>query len=317
MTGTPTHHFIQPAPCEPGDFPESLRETEGMVVLDVAAAAVLPEAVLSVPFAEKQGTTLHLHLLLPPAAREGAAWTFPLVVYVQGSAWRTQNLGQNLPALARVAAWGYVVAIVEYRPSDVAPFPAQVRDVRTALAFLYEHAAEFRIERDACVLWGDSSGGHTAMLTALTVGDPGYADEPADAPAPVVRGVVDFFGPTDISRMNEEPSTQDHRAPDSPEGRLIGGHDVLSRPDLVAPTIVMNHIDMRPLPPFLVFHGGRDRFVPFGQSVLLARALRDAGHEVSFYKLAGADHGGPEFWSPPVLSIVRSFLGARLNGAGT
>ena len=34
---------------------------------------------------------------------------------------------------------------------------------------------------------------------------------------------VDYFGPTEFTKMNAFPSKIDHDAPDSPESRLIGG----------------------------------------------------------------------------------------------
>jgi len=225
-------------------------------------------------------------------------------------------LGLSLPALAEFATRGYVVAIVEYRPSTVAAFPAQVRDTRTALRFLRSHADQFHVDPDRIVLWGDSSGAHTAVLTALTDGEQVYSDEPVGGEPTGVRCVVDYYGPTDISRMNEEPSVQDHIEPTSPEGQLIGGHNVLQRPDLVGPTVLMNHLSpRRSLPPVLIVHGSKDRLVPFGQSVLLHDALVAADSPVELYQLTGADHGGPPFWQDDVLDIVDEFIRRHLTGA--
>ena len=299
------------------DFPESTRRSEGMTVLAADHTPRHGLAVLGVEYARKSGRALHLQVVVPPMREDptgaGPGPRFPLVVFVQGSAWKDQALGQSLPALAAFAARGYVVAIVEYRPSTLAPFPAQVRDARTALRFLRGHADQFHVDPDQVALWGDSSGAHTAVLTALTDGEQEYSDEPVDDESRGVRCVVDYYGPTDISRMHEEPSVQDHIEPTSPEGLLIGGHDVLRRPDLVEPTILMNHLaPRRGLPPVLIVHGSRDRYVPFGQSVLLHDALVEAGGPVELYQLRGADHGGPPFWQDEVLGIVDDFLRRHL-----
>ncbi|HYI56638.1 MAG TPA: hypothetical protein VEX66_00610 [Microlunatus sp.] len=58
------------------------------------------------------------------------------VLFVQGSAWFPQNLGQELPALADFARRGHVMAIVEYRPGTACP-PIAVLDLVDA--FLREH----------------------------------------------------------------------------------------------------------------------------------------------------------------------------------
>jgi dipeptidyl aminopeptidase/acylaminoacyl peptidase len=111
-------------------------------------------------------------------------------------------------------------------------------------------------------------------MTGVTLGDPQLSDEsPTDEPIQV-KAVVDFYGPIDISKMNLEPSTQDHRDPTSPEGMLIGGVHVLENPDKVKPTVPITYLDnTKEIPPFLIIHGNKDRLVPFGQSVLLYKAL--------------------------------------------
>lgn len=234
---------------------------------------------------------------------------WPLLVYVQGSAWRKQELDLNLASLSWVARRGCAVAIAEYRPSDVAPFPAQIQDAKTAIRYLRMKADDFKLDPERVVLWGDSSGGHTAVIAGITRDVPEldtglYGEYSCD-----VQGIIDYYGPTDIGRMNEAPSTMDHTLPDSPEGRLIGGFHVLRNPDKVAPAVCMNHIaENVPIPPIVIFHGSKDRLVPFEQSVLLYEDLRRKGKEADFYALEHADHGGPAFWSDEVLGIVETYL---------
>jgi acetyl esterase/lipase len=303
-TPVPPARWIEPLTMD-DEFPDSTLTTEGMLVLEADTVPERAQAMINVPYADKSGRTLHLAVLAAPWSTE----TFPLIVYVQGSAWREQQIGSRIPVLASVAERGYVVAFVEYRPSTVAQFPAQVRDVRTALRFMQDHAAELHITPGPVALWGDSSGGHTAVLTALTSNDPYFSDEPVDSPVPEICAVVDYYGPSDISRMNEEPSVQDHRAADSPEGLLIGGVDVLDNRVLADETVLMTHIgEGRHLPPFLVMHGSADRLVPFGQSVMLVEALREDGQDVTFYKVPGGDHGDPTFWKPTTLDLVVDFI---------
>ncbi len=293
--------LIEPVEVPQSDFPHSTVSAPGMITLPADVTPRYGTALLEVPYAEKDGCRLHLQVLLPPMAPESNT-SYPAVLYVQGSAWFPQNLGQELPALADFARRGYVMAIVEYRPSTVAPFPAQVEDTKSAVRFLRANADRFHVDPDRIALWGDSSGGHTAAHVHL---DP----EPL-----ALRCAVDFYGPTDISRMNTEPSMMDHRSADSPEGMLIGGRPVLEHPELVAPTIAMNRVPAdRRLPPLLIMHGSQDRLVPFGQSVLLYEALVAAEQPVALYQLRGAGHGGPAFWQPAVLDLVDAFLREHLR----
>jgi hypothetical protein len=65
--------------------------------------------------ATKSGVPLHLHII-EPKQTEGQGRLFPLVVYVQGSAWFKQDIGYEVPQLSQFARKGYVVAVVEDRP---------------------------------------------------------------------------------------------------------------------------------------------------------------------------------------------------------
>jgi acetyl esterase/lipase len=171
------------------------------------------------------------------------------------------------------------------------------------------HASDYHADPENITVWGDSSGGHTVAMVGVSLGNPELSDEPLSSAPISVKAIIDYYGPTDISKMNEEPSTFDHIAPDSPEGMLIGGVNVLENLEKVNPTVPMNYISAdKVIPPFLILHGSKDRLVPFGQSVMLFEALKEAAKVVEFYQLKGADHGGSPFWTEEVLDIVEQFI---------
>lgn len=60
-----------------------------------------------------------------------------------------------------------MVAIVEYRHSGIAPFPAQAIDARNAVRFLRKNAADYLIDPEQIILSGCSSGGHTAVYAGM------------------------------------------------------------------------------------------------------------------------------------------------------
>ena len=129
-----------------------------------------------------------------------------------------------------------------------------------------------------------------ASLVGLTAENQAFTNEIHSAESDAVRAVVNFFGPTDFRRMNDYPSVIDHDAPTSPESVVVGGpiQDPRYRDKVNAYNPMMYVDASRRAPPFLIMHGDRDALVPFNQSVLLYEALRDAGQDVSFYKVAGA-----------------------------
>jgi acetyl esterase/lipase len=298
---------VQPRACSLADFPVSVISAEGIKVLQADERKRSVTTILGVEYARKPGMPLHVNILMP-RLEEGEDTTFPLILFVQGSAWFKQELTQQLAQLARLAARGFVIAMVEYRPSTVAPFPAQIKDARTAARFMLQHAAEYHADPERFIVWGDSSGGHTVTMLTVTDGDARFSDEAA-APLPI-RGVVDYYGPTYLGTMNDEPSTQDHDAPDSPEGMVLGGIRVSEYPELVDGASPLSYITAgSPLPPFLIMHGDRDRLVPYGQSVLLYQKLVECGQKVDMYRIAGADHAGNAFWTADeTLRVTEGFM---------
>lgn len=131
-------------------------------------------------------------------------------------------------------------------------------------------------------------------------------------PAQALDAVL--YGPTNFATMNEEPSSQDHRTPDSPEGCEIGNKSILDHPELVKPTVIANYVQKdRELPPILMFHGTNDELVPFGQSCELFDALQNAQKKATFYQVIGAHHGGREFWTKEVLDIEEQFIRSLLT----
>ena len=128
----------------------------------------------NVEYQNVDGVSRVLQILIPtsrnhPAPKPGrdASRTYPCIVYVQGSAWMTQDVYGNLPCIARLASMGYVVAIVQYRESGVGVFPDPVRDARNAVRFMRVHAEEYAVDPDRMAVMGDSSGGHTATYAGI------------------------------------------------------------------------------------------------------------------------------------------------------
>ncbi len=289
-------------------FPESQERPEGTVSVrwqgseDALPVDVVPNLVYQALSGEEQRIQLFLPMPMPLSAPlPGApAEKRPLVVYVPGSAWHRQNVWMGLDKARYFAARGFAFAIVEYRPSELSPFPAQIEDAGAAVRFLLERSEEYRLDGSRLVLWGDSSGAHTVVSLAVRFPE-------------LARCVVDWFGPMDIIDMNYYPSGMDHHGPDSPEGFLIGRKDVLENPELARRTSPLTGISPeRKLPPMLVMHGSMDNVVPFHQSVLLVEKLRSCGQAADFYRLEGSGHGTGGFTSEEALQTTLEWVKARL-----
>ena len=274
-----------------------------------------------VVYDERDGQKSTLQILLPmlpgmpgvPFAAPEPPGKFPLIVYIPGSAWLKQVVLMKMSRAIKVCQRGFAVAIVEYRPSTTAPFPAQIEDAKTAVRYMRKNADLYNIDVDNVAIWGDSSGGHTAVMAGITddgVFDNGqYGEYSTD-----VNCIVDWFGPTDIAAMGDYPSIMEHSHPDTPEGLLIGRLDVLENSELAQKTMPMNYLTKeKDTPPMLIMHGDVDDVVHFNQSCRLYNKLRELDKDVTMYKLIGSGHGTGGFESVESIDTVCDFVKKHLR----
>ncbi len=266
---------------------------------------------------------LHLQLLMPfdlnpvgklPLFMEPKEeYRLPLVIYVQGAAWGEQDVYSRIGQLAALARKGYVVASVKHRASSVAKFPAFLQDVKSAIRFMRANAKTYRIDPERIGIWGDSSGGHASLMVGVTGDMPEFKTEDNKEYSDAVNGVVDFYGPTDVTRVNEAPRDPMVTADKDniPEDILFGGC-VAEHPEIAQPGNPLNYVTKdKQLPPIMIAHGDQDPVVPFNQSVLMYEKLRACGQTVEFYKVFGAGHG-TNLWTEEMLENVANFFGAFL-----
>nr|WP_276515242.1 alpha/beta hydrolase [Actinomadura coerulea] len=209
-----------------------------------------------------------------PSASPGVA--SPVVLFVHGGGWRRgtrrdfghEFAGWRPSPFERIAEAGFAVASVDYRLSGEARYPAQLHDVRAAVAWLGGHGGEHGFDGSRIVAWGESAGAHLAALAALT--------------GPGIGTVVGWYGVYDLAAM---PDPDD---PGSRESRLLGA-PVGDVPDLAAEASPIAHVHAG-APPFQLWHGTADRFVPMAQSERMAAALDAAGVPVELRRVEGADH---------------------------
>jgi acetyl esterase/lipase len=242
-----------------------------------------------------------LDLYLPAKADH----PLPLVVWIHGGGWQNGSK-ESTPALFLLAK-GYAVASINYRLSQHAIFPAQIEDCKAAIRWLRANAKKYGLDAKHVGVWGASAGGHLVALLGTSgdvkelEGTGGNLDQPSR-----VQCVVDWFGPTDFSKMG---GWQDK--PDSPMAKLVGGpvRDYMEKAAKANPITYISKDDA----PMLIMHGTDDKTVPMNQSELLDEALRKAGVETTLIRVAGNGHGGPGFTSPENRKRIEEFLEKHLK----
>jgi len=259
----------------------------------------------NIVFSTANGEDLALQLMKPQwKSPEGKG--FPLVVFIQGSAWTKPNQFWELPQMALLVRRGFVVASVTHRSCFQQPAPAFLQDVKAALRFLRKNAAEYDIDPDRVCAWGTSSGGNTALLLGLTADDPAFETEEHAGVTTKVNCVVDCFGPTDLVKMIDVQ----YGGPHTPENLMfmLGGgkeetyHEVLNQ---ISP---INYAEPgRDLPPFLILHGDADPVVLYEDSEAFYNKLIANGYQADLVRVTNAPHEG-NFWSMQLLNIIFDFI---------
>jgi acetyl esterase/lipase len=253
---------------------------------------------------------------------EEGSGPFPVIVSIHGGAFKGGDKadGQLTPMLEGLKR-GYAVVSINYRLSGEAIFPAQIYDVKAAIRWIRANAKQYQLNSEKIAVWGGSAGGHLSAMAGtsgnvkeledLAMGNPNQSSR--------VLAVVDWFGPTDFLKMDEQlkasgvKNPQTHSIPNSPESELIG-KNLADAPDLVKKANPETYITPDD-PPFLIEHGRIDHLVPYQQSENLAAKLTAAlGKEkVTFEILENNDHGGPGFTSPQNIVKVFVFLDKYLK----
>ena len=84
-----------------------------------------------------------------------------MLLQVHGGAWTIGNKDQQgIPLMQHLAAKGWVCVAINYRLAPRDPFPAQIIDVKRAIAWVRENIAEYGGDPDYIAITGGSAGGH-------------------------------------------------------------------------------------------------------------------------------------------------------------
>jgi acetyl esterase/lipase len=300
------------------EFPDYTTQVSGATRLkttgDETGVLLMP----NIEYAHLDGISLYLQIL-KPCTRNKPERVYPCIVFIQGSAWMKQDVFMQCPMLARLAAKGYVIAVVQYRHSEIAAFPAQIQDAKNAIRYMRTHAGEYHLDPESIIVAGDSSGGHTAMFCGIIKDDSGLDANLFPGVSAEVKGIVNYYGAVSLMFDDGFPSTVNYGLPDSPEGMLMGGVNLRERPELRKRGSVECHITPElAIAPVLIFHGTKDRIVNCFLSVNLFQKLKAAGKDAMLYLVEGADHGGAEFWTDEVCCLVDAFAKKCIqkNGEG-
>jgi acetyl esterase/lipase len=227
----------------------------------------------------------------------------PALLQVHGGAWVIgDKREQGQPLMAHLASRGWVCFAINYRLSPKATFPDHIVDVKRAIRWIREHAAEYGADPDFLCVTGGSAGGHLAALAAVSGNDPRFQPgfEEVDtrlAAAVPFYGVYDFLDRDGIRGSQKmEPFL----------ARMVLKCTPEENRELWEAASPITHVSSE-APPFLLVHGTHDSLVWPEEMRAFAKALREKSQQpVLTLELAGGQHAFDTFHSPRSAHVVRA-----------
>src|SRR5688572_4739425 len=168
---------------------------------------------------------------------------------------------------------GFTVFVVRHGSRPRYPLSSVVADMRRSVRFIHEHAKEYGVDPNRIGVFGNSSGGHLALLLGTT-GDSGNpsASDPVLRQSSRVAAVVANYPGTDLARLAIHLPFLNITAAEAAEFSPIRFVSPRSAPSLIT-------------------HGDADAEVPIDQGETMYTALMKAGVPTSFIPIRGAGHG--------------------------
>jgi len=256
----------------------------------LAGDSAIPEGVTflqNIPY--REGGIRHCQLDLAMPSERGERPRAAIVV-IHGGGWlegdkssfSTLKTPGNILGFAKL---GFVAVTINYRLSTEAPYPAALDDCRCAVRWLRAHADQYHLNPNRIGAWGNSAGGHLAMLLGMTERTPGNNDgEPYSNLSSRVQSVVSDSGPLDLTYEHQQATLRvviEKFMGGPPEGDQKKNYERASPVNLVS----------EKLPPLLLIYGEEDTQVHAEVTDQFVSALSRSGHkDVSYIRLAGVNH---------------------------
>lgn len=209
---------------------------------------------------------------------------YPCILDIHGGGWKSRQIENDKPMMERLAQRGFVTALVSYRLSTEARYPAALHDCKAALRTLHAHAAELKIDPERIGCMGGSAGGHLSGLVAMTGGKPEFEGAgPNREFSSAVKACVVMAATQDLVAANQGK-------PPNESAVLFFGASCAERPDIYREASPIEHVRAG-VPPTIFIEGEKDT-LKVGRAEMMEK-LKSLGIETAVHTLDDAPH---PFW---------------------
>jgi acetyl esterase/lipase len=224
------------------------------------------------------GVKLPIHIFEPEGHKAGDKR--PAILFFFGGGWNGGAPIQFQKQCAYLASRGMVAMAVEYRVKSRHGVQAVscFRDARSSMRWARQNAKRLGIDPDRIAAGGGSAGGHLAGA----LGTIDAFDEPTeDASISAKPNALVLFNPALVLAPVEGYKARDPK-------KLAGLENRLGvPPQQLSPY----HNISSNLPPTIIFHGTKDKTVPYDTAKLFTNEAKEKGNAVELVTYEGQGHG--------------------------
>lgn len=227
---------------------------------------------LNLQYGPAEGNGNLLDLYLP---KNNSANT-KLIIYVHGGSWKWGSKNDFPKILvSTLTTKGYGVAAINYRllREGKNRFPAQIEDLKNAIAFLTANASTYGYNGKEFALLGVSAGAHLSLSYTYK-----YDTQKQ------IKTVIDIVGPTDLTDkvFRENPSAS------NTINQFLG--DTNTQAAIAVDASPIYHLKKETGVPTIIFHGESDELVNVNQSKELYKKLQALGIQSQLELYPGETH---------------------------
>ena len=120
-----------------------------------------------------------------------------LMVYIHGGYWQELSKEESSFAATNFQQQGFHFAVIDYTLAPDASITDIVEENRNAIAWLYQHAAQFSYKPQEIYVSGSSAGAHLAMMMLQT----NWSEYVIDCQENIIKGVCAVSGIYDLQPL--------------------------------------------------------------------------------------------------------------------
>lgn len=217
----------------------------------------------------KQIDTTRLFMEIHYPVSINTAKKYPAFVFFFGGGWNDGSINQFEPQAKFFAQRDMISILVDYRVSkrhQTTPFES-LKDAKSAIRYIREHAEEFYIDTSRIVASGGSAGGHLAAATAL-IDD--YSENTDNISVSCIPNALVLFNPV----IDNGP----------------GGYGYDRIGDAYKNFSPLHNIK-KGAPPTIIFLGTNDNLIPVETAKYYQKVMKKINSRCELHLYEGQGHG--------------------------